>query len=199
MSKYFHELSTEFSNLWIPRFRSLYDQVHETQNAHHAYWKYVLHPERIKSDYISKFPWLNEVPTWNIDNDLIIFFKNNSGQGYKHVKAHIDPDNIVWSITLPIYGCDSDTVTSWLEPKTNVKSYRADANKGYDDNVKMLGVEYNEIESFSFNEKAIIFKSDVWHKAYTNHDRNETRVLAKLWVPNLSYEYMKETLGEHLL
>lgn len=197
MAKFHQELSDEFSQLWIPRFRSLYDKVHETQNAHHAYWKYVLHPDRIKSDYVEEFPWLAEVPTWNIDENLIIFFKN-SGKDYKHVKAHKDPDNVVWSITMPIYGCDSDTVTSWLEPVEEVTG-RADASKGYDDNVEMLRSDYEVVESYSFNSRAVIFKSDMWHKAYTNHNRDETRVLAKLWVPNLQYEYMQEVLGEHLL
>lgn len=197
MAKFYQELSDEFSQLWIPRFRSLYDKVHETQNAHHAYWKYVLHPDRIKSDYVKEFPWLTEVPTWNIDNNLIIFFKN-SGVGHKHVRAHKDPDNVVWSITMPIYGCDKDTVTSWLESAKEVTG-RGDASKGYDDNVEMLRSDYNIIESYSFTNRAIIFKSDVWHEAYTHHNKNDTRVLAKLWVPNLSYEYMQEVLGEHLL
>lgn len=197
MGKFHQELSDVFSTTWIPRFRKLYDRVHETQNAHHAYWKYVLHPDRIKTDYLDEFPWLASVPTWDINHNLIIFFKN-SGKDYKHVKAHKDPDNVVWSITMPIYGCDSDTVTTWLEP-IEEDTYRADATKGYDDNVEMLRSEYKEIESYSFGKRAVIFKSDVWHKAYTNHDRDETRVLAKLWVPNLSYEYMKNELNEHLL
>lgn len=198
MPKFYQELSDEFSSLWLPRFRSLYDKVHASQNAHHAYWKYVLHPDRIKSDYLKDFPWLTEVPTWNIDENLIIFFKN-SGKDYNHIMAHKDPDNVVWSITMPLYGCDSDTVTTWLDPIENENTYRADGSKGYDDNVEMLGCDYNEIESYSFNDRAIIFKSDVWHKARTKHNRDETRVLAKLWVPNLQYEYMQEVLGEHLL
>lgn len=198
MPKFYQELSDEFSSLWLPRFRSLYDKVHASQNAHHAYWKYVLHPDRIKSHYLKDFPWLTEVPTWNIDENLIIFFKN-SGKDYNHIMAHKDPDNVVWSITMPLYGCDNDTVTTWLDPIENENVYRADASKGYDDNVEMLGCDYNEIESYSFNSRAIIFKSDVWHKARTNHNRDETRVLAKLWVPNLQYEYMQEVLGEHLL
>lgn len=198
MPEFYQELSDEFSSLWLPRFRSLYDKVHASQNAHHAYWKYVLHPDRIKSDYLKDFPWLTEVPTWNIDENLIIFFKN-SGKDYNHIMAHKDPDNVVWSITMPLYGCDNDTVTTWLDPIENENTYRADASKGYDNNVEMLGCDYNEIESYSFNNRAIIFKSDVWHKARTNHNRDETRVLAKLWVPNLQYEYMQEVLGEHLL
>ncbi len=198
MPKFYQELSDEFSSLWLPRFRSLYDKVHASQNAHHAYWKYVLHPDRIKSDYLKDFPWLTEVPTWNIDENLIIFFKN-SGKDYNHIMAHKDPDNVVWSITMPLYGCDNDTVTTWLDPIENENTYRADASKGYDDNVEMLGCDYKEIESYSFNNRAIIFRSDVWHKARTNHNRDETRVLAKLWVPNLQYEYMQEVLGEYLL
>lgn len=198
MPKFYQELSDEFSSLWLPRFRSLYDKVHASQNAHHAYWKYVLHPDRIKSDYLKDFPWITEVPTWNIDENLIIFFKN-SGKDYNHIMAHKDPDNVVWSITMPLYGCDNDTVTTWLDPIENENTYRADASKGYDNNVEMLGCDYKEIESYSFNNRAIIFKSDVWHKARTNHNRDETRVLAKLWVPNLQYEYMQEVLGEHLL
>jgi hypothetical protein len=198
MPEFYQELSDEFSNLWLPRFRSLYDKVHASQNAHHAYWKYVLHPDRIKSDYLKDFPWITEVPTWNIDENLIIFFKN-SGKDYNHIMAHKDPDNVVWSITMPLYGCDNDTVTTWLDPIENENTYRADASKGYDNNVEMLGCDYKEIESYSFNNRAIIFRSDVWHKARTNHNKDETRVLAKLWVPNLQYEYMQEVLGEYLL
>ena len=45
----------------------------------------------------------------------------------------------------------------------------------------------------------IVFNSSVWHEAITSHRRDEDRVLAKLWTPNLSRNYFMELLDESIL
>lgn len=198
-SKYKHyiELNEEFSNLWIPRFKSLYNMVHETQYCDHAWWKYVVKPNHIENRYLKHFPWLTQVPSFDMNEHMIIFFKSN-GEKYNHNIAHIDPNDIHWSITLPIIGCTDETVTNWVEPVQSQEIFRSTTDAG-DKTVDMLKGDVRIIDNYCFNDKAIVFNSSVWHEAITSHRRDEDRVLAKLWTPNLSQNYFMDLLDEFIL
>ena len=195
--EHFIELNEKFSNLWIPRFKALYDVVHKTQYCDHAWWKYVVKPHHIKNKYLQDFPWLAEVPSFNVNEHLIIFFKAN-GAKYNHNIAHIDPNDIKWSITMPILGCTEETVTNWVKPKTEKKIFKGSTSAG-DKTVDMLKGDVEVIDSYCFTDKIIVFNSSVWHEAITSHRRDEDRVLAKLWTPNLSRNYFMELLDESIL
>ena len=192
MSKCYVELNQEFSDTWCPRFKQLYDRVHKTQNCHHVWWAYVLHPSRLKRDYLDEFPWLTEIPSYDINDEknTIIFFRSN-GQKNRHVKAHVDPNEIDWSIVLPVQNCTDETVTNWVEPIGDVVEERAKTSAGNKD-VKMLGNNTKIIDSYCFTNKAALFNGGQWHEVRISHNRDEDRVLGKLWTPKLSKEHMLE-------
>ena len=132
----------------------------------------------------------------------------SNGVGHKHVKAHLDPDNIKWALTFPLYNCTRDSVTNWVESKDE-KTYFPNPEEGknqdfavkngYDSNVKMLGSTYNILESYAFEKNAALFRGDIWHEVVSNHEREDIRVFGKIWTPELELDYFERLIGDHFV
>lgn len=191
------ELSKRFSKYWQPKWQSLYDKVHTTQNCKHLNWKYVLEPDKVKSDYLNEFSWLNNVLSYDINKDAIVFFKTN-GAEKPNVKPHIDPGAMYWSLVFPVYNCTKDVITSWVEPIEDINASHAEYKNGYDTAVLNLRSEYKVTESYAIREKAILFKGNQWHMVTSLHNRNETRVIAKIWSENYTLDYLKDVCRDVL-
>jgi len=185
------ELSKKFTDFWQPKWQSLYDRIDETQNCKHLHWKYVLEPNKVKEDYLHDFSWLNEILSYNIDKDSIVFFKTN-GEQKPNVKPHVDPGEMHWALVFPVYNCTEDVVTSWVEPLGNISANYAEYNNCYDTAVLNLRSDYKVIETYAITDRAIMFKGDQWHKVTSLHNRNETRVIAKIWSEHLTLNYLKD-------
>lgn len=180
---YYYPLSKEWTQDWAEKFIPLYEYlVRNPSKCKYINYKYVCFSEHSKS-LVKKFPFIKDIPNFDYKDESMYFaFLTLNGKNKKSWTPHIDPDNTKWDITLPLLNCTNETITTWLDPLEETRDIRGD------ETMQVYTGEYKVLAKTSITDHALVLRSDILHKVDIMHDRDETRVVVKFFIPKLELE-----------
>lgn len=205
MSSYFKWLNKEFSDLWISRVRDLYDHAVECGQYKGLHMKHIITPTHMREYYITRFPWLLEMPMYDPTKESVVFFRfNGSDPETDKFEVHKDPTEAWANVNVPVYNCTHETRTVWVEPiGEEIESWEHRAGSRLDPTEQQtfsnhLRSEYRELETQYITDRCCLFKGNTWHKVEVDHNRDEWRVMAKFWSRQLDWEQLQKTFKDYI-
>ena len=179
---YYYELSEEWTAKWAKKFRPLYDYlVKNPKECDYHNYKYIVHYNQIQK-LVNDFPFIKDIPNFDINDKTHFFgFLTLNGKNKKSWTPHIDPGSLKWDITLPLLNCTDESTTSWVEPI-------AEKTRANTEDIKIYEGKYKLLAATQITNKALVLRGDIMHKVDVHHERDETRVVVKISVPNLELD-----------
>lgn len=192
---YYKELSEEFSNYYIPKFREIYyffkeNAVDENSLIRKLHLGYTAMREEA-FDFVSKeYPWLEQ---FRIEYGLSkrLNFLETHGKEKKTFELHIDGkeyNEVMFNA--PILNCTNETKTYWVEPKESFDPILLCENKGNKDTKKGAtphlpeNILYEVVSEYSFTNRCALFRSNKYHGVINNTNRDEYRIMMHWWFPD---------------
>lgn len=190
------ELSADFSNEMIPKFREVYhffkkhavDKDSLIRKLHLGYT--AMRPEAF--DFAAEeFPWLEDFRVWYGLSKRLNFLETH-GIEKPEFKLHIDgkPGCPHVMLNVPILNCTTETTTYWVEPRHEYETHLS-CEDGTNSEKKSgatphlpEGAEYDVICEYSFTDRIALFRSDIFHGVKNNTQRDEYRILMHWWFPD---------------
>jgi len=192
MVKYYQELSKEFSEEYIPRFQEVYyffkkhavDESSLIRKLHLGYTS--MRPAAF--DFVaSEFPWLEE---FRLKHNLSkrLNFLETHGIEKPIFEPHIDGkefNEVMFNV--PILNCTNETTTTWVEPIGDFEAILLCENKSETSTKKGAtphlppDTEYKEVCSLQITDRALLFRSNKFHKVINNTNRDEYRIMMHWW------------------
>lgn len=195
MTKYYQELTKEFSDLYIPKFREVYyffknHAVDDSSLIKKLHLGYTSMREEAFDFVAYNFPWLEEFRLkFNLSKRLN--FLETHGIEKPTFEPHIDGqqfNEVMFNV--PILNCTAETTTIWVEPIGNFEPILLCENKTETSTKKGAtphlpeGIEYTEACSCTITEKAVLFRSNKFHKVINATGRDEYRIMMHWWFPD---------------
>jgi hypothetical protein len=195
MNKYYREFNKEFSELYIPRFREVYyffkkHAVNENSLIRKLHLGYTAMREEA-FDFVSlEFPWLEDFRIkYNLSKRLN--FLETHGIKKPTFEPHIDGkeyNEVMFNV--PILNCSKETTTTWVEPIEDFDTVLLCENKSENNTKKGAtphlpdNVKYIEVCNYNITDRAILFRSNKFHKVTNNTKRDEYRIVMHWWYPD---------------
>ena len=207
---YFKELNTEFSDEYIPKFTEVYyffkkHAIDENSLIRKLHLGYTAMRPMAFDFVVESFPWLEDFRLkYNLSKRLN--FLETHGLEKPKFEPHIHGQfyNEVM-LNAPILNCTKETITQWVEPKTNFDPILLCENKSSSNPKKGAtphipdGIEYDIVCEHSFTNKIALFRSNKFHKVINNSGRNEYRIMMHWWFNDHFTFDMAEEVCDSLL
>ena len=192
MTKYYRELHKEFSEEYIPKFKEVYyffkeNAVDENSLIRKLHLGYTAMREEAFDHAAEQFPFLEDFRIkYNLSKRLN--FLETHGLDKPTFEPHIDgkPYNEVM-FNVPILNCTDETTTTWVEPDTDFDPVLLCENKSESSTQKGAtphipdGVTYREAVTTSITDRAVLFRSNKFHKVINTTGRDEYRIMMHWW------------------
>lgn len=192
---YYKELSEDFSQYYIPKFQEVFyffkeNAVNENSLIKKLHLGYTaMKPEAF--DFVSsRFSWLENFRLkYGLSKRLN--FLETHGLNKKTFEPHIDGKEFnEVMLNFPIFNCTVETITTWVEPIEDFEPILLCENKTNTSTKKGAtphipdGVKYIETCSYNFTNRAVLFRSNKFHKVTNNTNRDEYRIVMHWWFPD---------------
>lgn len=195
MVKYYLELNKEFSEEYIPKFREVYyffkeNAIDENSLIRKLHLGYTAMNEEAFDFAVTKFPWLEDFRVkYNLSKRLN--FLETHGLEKPTFEPHIDGKlyNEVM-LNVPTLNCTNETTTIWVEPNEDFEPVLLCENKTESSTKRGAtphipdGIEYAEVCSTKIIDRAVLFRSNKYHKVINTTQRDEYRIMMHWWFPD---------------
>lgn len=204
MMKCYRELSKEFSDEYIPKFKEVYyffkqNAVDENSLIRKLHLGYTAMREEAFDFASYEFPWLEEFRVkYNLSKRLN--FLETHGLDKPVFEPHIDGkefNEVMFNV--PVLNCTNETVTTWVEALEDFDPVLLCENKMETRSIKGAtphipdGVKYREVCSHRIVDRALLFRSNIFHKVSNNSARDEYRIMMHWWFPDYTTFEQAET------
>lgn len=194
-TSYYKELNKEFSNEYIPKFKEVYhffklNAVDENSLIRKLHLGYTAMRDEAFDFVSNEFPWLEEFRLkYNLSKRLN--FLETHGLEKPTFEPHIDGkefNEVMFNV--PILNCTDETTTTWVEPIEKFEPVLLCENKTESSTIKGAtphipdGVKYIDICSTQITNRAVLFRSNKFHKVINTTGRDEYRIMMHWWFPD---------------
>lgn len=192
---YYKELNKEFSNEYIPKFKEVYhffklNAVDENSLIRKLHLGYTAMRDEAFDFVVSEFGWLEEFRLkYNLSKRLN--FLETHGLEKPVFEPHIDGkeyNEVMFNV--PILNCTNETTTVWVEPEESFDPILLCQNKSETDTKKGAtphlpdGIKYKVACEYNFTNRAVLFRSNKYHKVINTTGRDEYRIVMHWWFKN---------------
>ena len=192
---YYREINQEFSDQYIPKFREVYyffkeNAVDEDSLIRKLHLGYTAMREEAFDRAAEEFPFLEEFRVeYNLSKRLN--FLETHGLDKPTFEPHIDGkeyNEVMFNV--PILNCTDETTTTWVEPVEDFDPILLCENKSESSRRKGAtphipdGVEYIEAATTTITDRAVLFRSNKFHRVDNRTGRDEYRIMMHWWFPD---------------
>jgi len=192
---YYRQLSEEFSKLYIPKFTEVYhffkkNAVDENSLIRKLHLGYTAMREEAFDYVAEEYSFLEEFRVeYNLSKRLN--FLETHGLNKPTFEPHIDGkeyNEVMFNV--PILNCTKETTTIWVEPEEDFDPILLCQNKSETDTKKGATphlpdeIKYKVVCEYNFTNRAVLFRSNKYHKVINNTGRDEYRIMMHWWFPD---------------
>lgn len=208
------EFDEEFSKEMIAKFTDVFEffknnAVDENSLIRRLHLGYTaMRPEAF--DFVaSEFPWLEEMRIkYNLSKRLnFLETIGMPGSGKQTFEPHIDgkPGDPHVMFNIPLINCTNATVTRWLMPRQDFNPVLLSNNGTKTERITGAtphlpkDIEFDIIAETSFTDRAVLFRSDIYHAVENNDMSGKPRIMMHWWFPaGVTMEQAKKNFNEFL-